>query len=458
MNAPQTTPTRELEERYEIIRKIGEGASAETWLARDLDNGGEQVVIKSLHVEKLDGWKFFELFEREAKTLAALKHAGIPDFIEWFATKSDDGRPRFHIVQEFIEGRSLEDIIEDGGMSEAEFDQLALGMLDILHYLHNRTPPVYHRDIKPSNIVVGVMGSPVLIDFGSVRNGWRAEEDRGSTVAGTHGYMPPEQYMGQVSARSDLYGLGATLLHVASGRDPSSFSFDDGRINVPDDLPVRPAVRKALDAMLEPAPRDRPQSAREARELLVASTNSASTALVPVEPASTALAKRGADKVVRLRAKNATVFVDLGGAPRSPTGEFADVYRSLCPPFLAITTGAEGVNRAGAHVHFGFVFLFLVLLVSTFGFWILIKLIGSSERKRRHALFVHGEFTVAEVVAVTAQNQMSSRVTYDFDVGGKTMRSSCLVANTDASHMLAGDQYGVLYEVGKPSNNTIVYR
>ncbi len=445
---------RPIEERYDVVRKIGEGASAETFLARDRQNDDASVVVKSLHVERLDGWKFFELFEREAQALRSIEHRGIPRFVESFASRSDDDRPRFHIVQEFIEGRSLAKVIEDGGLSAPEFDQLALGMLDVLHYLHGRTPPVFHRDIKPSNIIVSPMGAPVLIDFGSVCYGWRDEGQRGSTVAGTHGYMPPEQYMGQVSSRSDLYGLGATLLHVASGREPSEFSFDDGRLNVPESLPVRPEVRRAISELLQPAPRDRPQSAKEARALFIGEP---STALIPIA-GQTALAVRSDDGITRLKNAHATRFVDLGDPPRDPAGEFRDVYKSLVPPFYAVMNGSEGVNRAHAQTTGAWIALYLFLTLGTFGLWPFLRLVGRAERARRDLLFRTGRFTRGTIVAVAAHNQISSRVTFDFQRGEERLRDSQLIVSADAGHMLIGEEYGVLYADADPANNTLVYR
>ena len=81
---------------------------------------------------------------------------------------------------------------------------------------------MYHRDIKPSNIVLRSSGiTPVLVDFGGVLHGWRLSTG-GATVIGTFGYMPPEQLLGQVSPASDLYALGATLLHLVTGKSPTS--------------------------------------------------------------------------------------------------------------------------------------------------------------------------------------------------------------------------------------------
>jgi serine/threonine protein kinase len=103
---------------------------------------------------------------------------------------------------------------------------LALALLEVLEYLHERRPPVFHRDIKPSNIVLRPSGA-ALVDFGGVGQGGPAVQG-GSTVSGTFGYMAPEQLLGQVSPASDLYFLGATLLHVLTGREPTEFSFEAG--------------------------------------------------------------------------------------------------------------------------------------------------------------------------------------------------------------------------------------
>src|SRR5690606_29402670 len=257
-----------IRERYRLSHPLGEGTSAETWLAHD-ETEDRQVAIKLLRVEHLENWKYLELFEREAAVLASLEHHGVPvlyDFFEW----SDDDKTRLVLVQEFIDGSPLVDRIEGGvRLGEVETLQLTLGVLDVLDYLHSRNPPVYHRDIKPSNIILRAMGAPVLVDFGSVCDGWRPTDERGSTIVGTHGFMPPEQYLGQIAPSSDLYALGATLLYLVSGRHPRDFPFDSGRIEVPDDLPTTPAMKRLITALLEPAPRDRPASARVAREILV---------------------------------------------------------------------------------------------------------------------------------------------------------------------------------------------
>ena len=98
-------------------------------------------------------------------------------------------------------------------LGQKEIREIATGLLGVLDYLHGRAPPVIHRDIKPSNVLLRPDGTPALIDFGGMR-AWQPAGAAGATVVGTFGYMAPEQAAGQATPASDLYALGATLLHA----------------------------------------------------------------------------------------------------------------------------------------------------------------------------------------------------------------------------------------------------
>lgn len=319
-----TTPPGDLiRDRYRVLRQLGEGSSAQTLLCEDIEDDARQVAVKIMRVEHLENWKHFELFEREARVLASLRHHGIPQLLDYFELPDPDTeRPRLYLVQEFVEGTSVyERIVAGERFSSMDLLQLTLSLLEILDHLHACAPPVFHRDIKPSNIILRPTGSAVLIDFGSVCDAWRPENKGGSTIVGTHGYMPPEQYLGQVSPVSDLYALGATLLHIASGQSPADFSFETGRFEIPD-LSVEPRMLRLIRALLEPAPRDRPQSARDARELLAedppASEEPASTALVPAR--SSALTRK------IIQPADAPRRVELGEPGRDPSGPLKTAY------------------------------------------------------------------------------------------------------------------------------------
>ncbi len=204
-------PERIIRERYRVLHPLGEGSSARTLACLDLVEE-RHVAVKELRVGQLESWKQVEMFEREAKALAGLRHQGIPEIHEFFEHEELGAGLTLYLVQELIDGPALQSRIGQAPLlGESDVLDIALGVLDILEYLHGRTPPLYHRDIKPSNIVLRKSGAPVLVDFGGVCHGWRPEQSGGSTVTGTYGYMPPEQLMGRVSPQSDLYALGATL-------------------------------------------------------------------------------------------------------------------------------------------------------------------------------------------------------------------------------------------------------
>jgi serine/threonine protein kinase len=192
-------------ERYEVVRPLGRGSFAETLLARELD-ADRLVAIKVLHPRAAQQWKAFDLFEREANVLRNLRHHGIPSVHEVFHAPWEGAANAGFLVMEYIEGQSLaERISVRSHFGTDEVLHLFVELLGVLDYLHTRVPPVLHRDIKPANIIVRPDGSPTLVDFGAVRTVFRDPDDGGSTVVGSYGYAPYEQFMGQASPASDLY-------------------------------------------------------------------------------------------------------------------------------------------------------------------------------------------------------------------------------------------------------------
>src|SRR5687768_8256087 len=255
-------------DRYDIVRTLGQGAFGRTFLARDAQ-AGRLVAIKMLDTRGA-GLKAFELFEREAAVLRSLRHHGIPEIYEALRANWEGTEASF-LVMEYVEGTSLAALIaESRHLEHAEVVHILLELLGILEYLHGRVPPILHRDIKPSNIIVRPNGFAAVVDFGSVRRVFLAPEESGSTVAGTYGYMPYEQYMGQASPSSDLYALAATILHLCTGRPPKDFMTAEGRIEVPGDVPADARLRAVISRMLRPSPPERFASAREVRQALLA--------------------------------------------------------------------------------------------------------------------------------------------------------------------------------------------
>ncbi len=251
--------------RYRLEHELGRGGFAVTWRGRDLQTG-RVVAIKILSMRTVDHWKAIELFEREAKILRHLDHPQIPKYLDFIAPSPGDDR--FVLVQELAAGRTLLDLIEGGWHpTEAEARDVADQLLGILDYLHGRSPAVVHRDIKPANIVRAADGRIALIDFGSVRDRLAGTSDHAST-AGTFGYMAPEQLTGRAEPASDLYGLGATLVHLLSHRSPDQLPQRELRIDFRRAINVSPGFERWLTRMLEPAPEQRFTSAQAARSAL----------------------------------------------------------------------------------------------------------------------------------------------------------------------------------------------
>ena len=214
--------------RYNVLRELGEGGFGRTYLAEDLHRFKERCVLKEF-VPQIDDpallAKAQELFEREAKVLYQLEHVQIPKFRELMR----EGGQLF-LVQDYVEGSTYRSLLQSrqdygGYFSETEVTQLLYQLLPVLDYIHELD--IIHRDISPENLILRSQdGRPVLIDFGSVKQiAATVEQELSSesnkTRIGKAGYVPPEQFQsGSVDATSDLYALAATLVVLATGKEP----------------------------------------------------------------------------------------------------------------------------------------------------------------------------------------------------------------------------------------------
>ncbi len=434
---------RVIGDRYEVIRELGEGSSGRTLLCRDLQ-GERRVAVKELHFQHLDNWKYLELFEREAKVLSQLDHRGIPKVFDFFQGRS--AATTLYIVQEFIEGASLRQRMESGPiLGQQEVYDCALGLLDVLDYLHGRAPPVLHRDIKPSNVLMRPDGDAALVDFGGVCFGWRPPSVAGTTVVGTFGYMPPEQLLGQGGPTADMYALGATLLHLVTGIPPNEFPFDSGRIEVSPDLPAGDSLTRLIEALLRPAPRDRPQTAAAARQILTDPIQDK-----PGTVAGTTAVTRPASvrRNVAIVSGDGPQFVDVGPPPRDPKGEFKDVYQNLVNPLLR-TLGTQA----------GIVFGYAVLSVLTLGVAPLVYASKVSKRKRRYTdLFRRGQLTRGSIVSATTKGEWYATFKYEFEIADSAYIAFMEYAVGMARYWGEGDTVPVLYDPDDPKHCCFVYR
>ena len=206
-----------LHDRYVIVRSIGQGGMGAVYEAIDA-RLGNSVAVKQM---TLEGDEAGQAFEQEARLLAALRHPGLPVVIDYFT----DATGHF-LVMQYIDGEDLARVFERGGRSCAIEDvrRWAAAALDALSYLHDHSPPVVHRDIKPSNLMRTPRGEILLLDFGLAkgRPGSDATHTEQRSVFGyTLRYAPIEQIQGsRTDPRSDVYALGATLYHLATGIVP----------------------------------------------------------------------------------------------------------------------------------------------------------------------------------------------------------------------------------------------
>ncbi len=245
--------------RYQVMDPLGRGGSGRTF--RGVDRATQQqVAIKVVSLRSMDdGWKQFDLFEREIAVLKSLEHPGIPRYLDSYAS---EGTGDYFLVMELVEGTPLgQRLAEQRRLEPAALKDLLEQGLKLLGYLHGLSPPVIHRDIKPANLILDPRGKLWLVDFGGVRQAAQAE---GNTTVGTFGYMAPEQLHGEATSAADLYSLGATIAALHAGCEADKLPHDGLHMDLEAlDLPA--ALAPVLEPMLEPNPKRR---ARDAKALL----------------------------------------------------------------------------------------------------------------------------------------------------------------------------------------------
>ena len=231
-------------DQYEILRELGRGGTSVVYLVTDRADGrnyamktlredcgnkpeeyeqkaehlrAEAEVLKALCANGLESEVLKEICRDEQDT--AFSHSGIPAFRECVCDENGDFAG---FVMEYVEGRSLQQILEDGKCyTVRETVEAGLQLCGIMEQLHGQEPPMIFRDLKPANILVRPGGEFVLVDYGAVRK-LRKSAATDTMRLGTDGYAAPEQYGGweQSDERTDIYGIGAVLHHMITGRPP----------------------------------------------------------------------------------------------------------------------------------------------------------------------------------------------------------------------------------------------
>lgn len=299
-----------LQNRYQLRQQLGHNASCQTWLAQDT-RIQERVIVKLLTFSDQVQWDNLRLFEREAQVLKQLNHPQIPQYRDYFCI--DDRMLWFGLVQQYIPGSSLKELLSLGKtFSESEVRAIAQQVLNILVYLHSLSPPVLHRDIKPSNLIWGTppsqgrnfpehegTGEVYLVDFGAVQDR-AAAEGATFTVVGTYGYAPLEQLGGRATPASDLYALGATLIHLLTGVAPADLPQQNGRIEFADRVRLNPGFVRWIEKLTEPNVSQRFRSANEALEALL-ENQMASVAITHPKPSNSRIQLKKSPTQLKIR-------------------------------------------------------------------------------------------------------------------------------------------------------------
>ena len=349
--------------RYRIVRELGHGGFGRTYLAQDLNRFGEACVLKEFAPQVQGTFalqKASELFEREAGVLYKLKHPQIPEFRELLRVKQQ-GEGHLFLVQDYIAGQTCRAILEarrNQGLrfNETEVLKLLRQILPVLDYIHSLG--VIHRDISPENIIIRQQdGLPVLIDFGGVKqiaatvaSQVMASSPATATRLGKVGYAPHEQMQGGiVSASSDLYALGATVLVLLTGKEPSelidphTLTWDRSQ-----HFSATP-LSHILEQLLQPHPRNRPQSANQVLQML--NSQSPPQAYSPPPPPSPQT--------------QATVAVSPGQVAPTPPSPPAPVAQRSAPSAAPSGNNNAALGWLGKLI----LALGLILAAGAFGWW-----------------------------------------------------------------------------------------
>ena len=224
---------QKINDRYQIIRTIGEGGMANVYLAYDtiLDRN---VAVKILRGDLAEDEKFVRKFQREAISASSLSH---PNIVEMYDVGEDDGR--YFIVMEYVEGLTLKNLIKRrGALTLSEVIDIMLQLTSAIACAHDSY--IIHRDIKPQNVLILDDGRVKITDFGIAMALNSNELTQTNSVMGSVHYLPPEQANGTgATIKSDIYSLGILMYELLTGNLP--FKGDS-------------AVEIAIKQMKEPIP------------------------------------------------------------------------------------------------------------------------------------------------------------------------------------------------------------
>ncbi len=271
------TKGQTINDRYEVIRSIGEGGMANVYLGYDtiLDRN---VAIKVLRGDLSNDEKFVRRFQREALSASSLAH---PNIVEMYDVGEDDGT--YYIVMEYVDGKTLKQLLKKRGtltLSEAIdiMSQLTDGMA------HAHDSYIIHRDLKPQNIMIKDDGQIKITDFGIAMALNSTQLTQTNSVMGSVHYLPPEQASGKgCTIKSDIYSMGIIFYELLSGSLPfrGDNAVEIALKHMRDPLPSlredNPSIPQSIENIIRKAtaknPKNRYESARSMHEDLLTALN-----------------------------------------------------------------------------------------------------------------------------------------------------------------------------------------
>jgi hypothetical protein len=295
-------PGTVIAKRYRIEELVGSGGYASVYRSTDLTYGFERAIKEVVDADP----GIRRQFELEADLLINTKHPNIPHGYHLV-----EDRGRLYLVMEYVRGKDLEEILNDSlvqrrsPLEEARVLDWMIDVCDALTQMHSLRTPIIHRDIKPANIKIAPDGRPVLIDFGLAKLQRTGRPTQTAAQGVSPGFAPPEQYMakGRTDARTDIYGMGATLYASLTGKDPpeaparllaqTGVAGAGGAALVPPrkaNSRLSEATDRLVMKALELSPTNRQQTAQQLRDEMVAAlkggqkgTNAALPAVGPAD-------------------------------------------------------------------------------------------------------------------------------------------------------------------------------
>ncbi len=260
------SPGTVLEGRYRILEKIGEGGFGVVYKAYDWRRNS-LVAIKQINMAALSAQEKIEAtdsFNREVTLLSRLNHKSLPRIYHHFTDAE-----HWYVTMDYIKGRTLEDVLASSPgrrLPLRRVRDIGIALCDVLGYLHTQYPPIIFRDVKPGNVMITPAGQIYLIDFGIARF-YRPGQAKDTGPLGSPGYAAPEQYgKAQTTPQTDIYGLGATLQTLLTGKEPLEIHVS----GLPPDRRIPWELQALLIRMMEKDCSKRPRDVMEVRHALAA--------------------------------------------------------------------------------------------------------------------------------------------------------------------------------------------